>query len=265
MQQPPSGATARARRLLRVGDWPVARKLILLCVGIAVVLSITLTALGYTQASRGLQEQAEAALLAEGQGVASAVDTWNAHALIDLQGIAGLSSVQRLLAAGPVLARPDDLAAAREGLASFRAVDPDATALALADARGQIVATTDPVNTAGDLTQRPAFREALAGNTFITGVTGRHQPAAATSSGAPVRAPDGQVIGVVLMRSGIDTVQRIAEAARNRIGLGATGVLLDQNGLVIASGLPIPPGRSAPSSRSPTSSRSTRGVRPVGR
>ena len=100
------------------------------------------------------------------------------------------------------------------------------------------MATTDPVNTAVDLTQRPAFREALAGNTFITGVTAGTQTGRRdVFRGAPVRASDGQVIGVVLMRSGIDTVQRIAESARNRIGLGATCVLLDQNGLVIASSL----------------------------
>src|SRR5579883_249380 len=237
MQQPPSSGEARRRWLPRVRDWPVARKLVVLCVGIAVLVSITLTALGYSQASRGLQEQAEAALLAEGQSVATAVDAWNAHSLVDLQAIAGIPSVRRLLIAGAA-ATDADRAAAHDALASYRAVDPDAASLALADARGQIVATTDPENASLDLSQRPAFAAALAGRTFISGVSaGRQSGRSGIFRGAPVLTADGRVLGAIVMRSGIDTVQQIAEGTRNRIGAGATGVLLDQNGVVIASSL----------------------------
>ena len=202
-----------------MGAWPVARKLIFfLCVGVVVLLSITLTALGYTQASRDLQEQAEAALLAEGQSVATAVDAWNAYALVERQAIVGLPSVLRLLATNAG-ARDADLASADEALASFRTVDPDATALILADAQGQIVVSTEP-GSQGLVSQRPAFREALAWRTSITGVS------AGTQTGrrdifrdAPVRAADGRVLGGVVMRSGIHTVQQHAHAPRAQLVL----------------------------------------------
>src|SRR5262249_44893227 len=47
-------AGRRKTRLLRVRTWPVAAKLVGLCVGVAVVLAVGLTVLGYTQASAGL-------------------------------------------------------------------------------------------------------------------------------------------------------------------------------------------------------------------
>ena len=46
---------------------------------------------------------------------------------------------------------------------------------------------------------------------------------------------DGRVIGVMQGRSGVDEPQKLVEQARGRVGAGATGLLIDDQGLVIAS------------------------------
>src|SRR5215475_12459260 len=73
----------RRARLFRIRTWPVAAKLVGLCVGVAAVLAVSLTALGYTQASTGLKQQAEAALYSDGLLVAHEVDAWHDRNLGD--------------------------------------------------------------------------------------------------------------------------------------------------------------------------------------
>ena len=58
---------------MRIRTWPVATKLVALCIGIAVSVAVGLTALGYTQAAAGLKQQAEAALGSDGLLVANQV------------------------------------------------------------------------------------------------------------------------------------------------------------------------------------------------
>jgi methyl-accepting chemotaxis protein len=53
---------------------------------------------------------------------------------------------------------------------------------------------------------------------------------------APIRADDGHVIGVMQGRSSASALQKIIEQARGRVGAGATGLLIDDHGVVIASG-----------------------------
>src|ERR1051326_9054956 len=87
--------------LMRVRTWPVAAKLVGLCVGIAASVAVGLTVLGYTQASAGLKQEAEAALWSDGLLVANQVDAWNLKRSSDVQALAALPAVQRVLVAGP--------------------------------------------------------------------------------------------------------------------------------------------------------------------
>src|SRR5437764_4304410 len=75
----------RLHRVLRVGDWSLAARMVVLSVGIAIVLSFGLTTIGYFQARQGLREQAEAGLTASAQRIAAAVDDWNAQRMGDTQ------------------------------------------------------------------------------------------------------------------------------------------------------------------------------------
>src|SRR5471032_2007105 len=94
--------------LIRVRTWPVAAKLVGLSVGVAAALAIGLTFLGYTLASGGLKQQAEAALWSDGLLVANQIDAWNAKRLSDVQSLAALPAVRRTLEAGPA-ADPADV------------------------------------------------------------------------------------------------------------------------------------------------------------
>ena len=110
-QQTKSDRRRRRASLLRVKTWSVAAKIIALCVGIAVAVALGLTALGYTAASHGLRQQAEAALWSDGLLVSNQVDAWNAKRLSDVQSLAMLPSVSRVLEAGANAGWAADLAA----------------------------------------------------------------------------------------------------------------------------------------------------------
>src|SRR6185369_9761897 len=87
--------------------------------------------------------------------------------------------------------------------------------------------------------QRDYFTEATAGRSFISGVsisTITHAPAIFHS--VPVLDATGTVAGVLRSRSSLDAVSQAVRAAAGRVGVGAAGVLLDQEGLVITSADP---------------------------
>ena len=77
-----------------VRTWPVAAKLVALCVGVAAAVAIGLTALAYTLASGGLKQQAEAALWSDGLLVANQIDAWNAKRLSEVKSLAALPAVR---------------------------------------------------------------------------------------------------------------------------------------------------------------------------
>ncbi len=82
------------------GDWPLAAKVVLLCVTLSAALAVVLTVMGYRQASDGLHQQAEAAVGSDAQLVANTVDGWNAKRLSDVQAAASLPVMRRILEAG---------------------------------------------------------------------------------------------------------------------------------------------------------------------
>jgi hypothetical protein len=141
------GNPKRRRRagLIRPRAWPVAAKLVGLCVGVATVVAIGLTTLGYTLASAGLKQQAEAALYSDGLLIANQVNGWNARSLSDIQSLAALPAVRRTLEAGPA-ADPADVRAAQDALDIVRAAGEDVLSISILDDGGTIVLSTLPPN-----------------------------------------------------------------------------------------------------------------------
>ena len=103
-------------RLHRIGDWPMAGKLIAHTAGIAAALAVGLTAMGYIQAAQGLSERAEAALSSDALVVTTAIDDWNEQRLSSLKTVARLPALGRLLASEPDVMRVEDEETARESL-----------------------------------------------------------------------------------------------------------------------------------------------------
>jgi methyl-accepting chemotaxis protein len=221
--------------LIRVRTWPVAAKLVGLSVGVAAAVAIGLTFLGYTLASGGLKQQAEAALWSDGLLVANQIDAWNTKRLSDVQSLAALPAVRRTLEAGPAAA-PADVQAAQDAMDVIRASGDDVLSISLLDSGGTIVLSTLPPNVGKNLKQRDYFQAGMSGQSFISGVAiALTDGAASLFRAAPVLGSDGRVIGVMQGRSGVDAPQKMVEQARNRVGAGATGLLIDDQGLVVAS------------------------------
>ena len=234
--QDPQKHSQRRVRILRVPTWPVAAKLVGLCVGVAAVLAVGLTALGYTQASAGLKQQAEAALYSDGLLVANEVDSWHDKNTTGVEELAEMPWVQRTLSAGVAAADPADVRATQEAMNIMRTRGDDVLSISLMDSSGTMIISTLPGNVGKNLKQRDYFQAGMRGEHFISGVAiALTDGATSLFRVAPVKGPDGSVIGVMQSRSGVASIQHIVEMAKNRVGAGATGLLIDEQGLVIAS------------------------------
>ena len=123
-------------------------------------------------------------------------------------------------------------------LAAMSALLPDSDSIAIMDASGTFVLSTY----AGDLgvvaPQRDYFQVPLTeGKPFISGVSISTVTSAPAifhlrpdlGGGTKNRSPS------FASRSSLDQVQSIVAAARGRVGAGGTGLLVDQDGLVIAN------------------------------
>lgn len=218
-------------------DWSLALKVSSLCVAITVTLSIGLSVIGYNKASEGLREQARAGLGSDGRVVAQALESWNAQRFSAEDVVLGLTPVRN--APLPAFASDDAVRAATQ-----EALDSTARAGATAGVNmlsvmapdGTIVLASDAAGLGVKAPQRDYFQAAMRGQRFVTGVTiPSSSPLPAIYHSAPIPGADGKPVGVLMTRSGLDAVSATVSAARDRAGKGAQGVLLDENGLVIAS------------------------------
>src|SRR6202035_2209983 len=112
---------------------------------VAAAVAIGLTALGYTLASGGLKQQAEAALWSDGLLVANQIDAWNAKRLSEVNSLAALPAVRRTLEAGQA-ADPADIHAAQDAMDVIGASGDDVLSISLLDNDGTIVLSTLPPN-----------------------------------------------------------------------------------------------------------------------
>src|SRR5262249_1117807 len=112
----------------------------------------------------------------------------------------------------------------------------DVDSIALADATGTFVASSNPADIGQVVAQREYFQEAMRGRPFISGVSiSTITNAPAIFHSVPIRGDSGELVGVPRSRSKLDWVQQLVQSAQSRVGTGATGVLLDESGLVISS------------------------------
>jgi len=221
----------------RPGDWSLATKTTAMCVALGALLAAALMLQGYSFAAEGLREQAEAALGSDARLVHDFVDGWNAQRLTELRALSRLAAV-RSVAAGK--ANAASMAAAAEALASIAASSKDVDSIAICDDRGNIMLNTngdDAKSGTSNVRFRDYFQRAALGEEFISGVS------ISTLSGKPAifhSVPvleGGHVVGVLRSRAGLSSVQAAVAAAKDRTGAGAQGILLDEDGLVIANSI----------------------------
>src|ERR1700680_3155245 len=97
-------------RVFDVGRWSVATRVVVACVGIALVFAGAVTAIGYLKASAGLNEQGQARRESDAVIVTTAIDQFNAKHQEIGHAVAKLPLVIRVLSAGDA-ATPADHAA----------------------------------------------------------------------------------------------------------------------------------------------------------
>jgi methyl-accepting chemotaxis protein len=219
----------------RFSDLPLAFRIAVLSVGLSAALALGLTWLGYTRARDGLSEQAQATIAADARGVAQAVDAWHANRIDVLKAVAQAPTAQRILTTES--ASQDDLKDAAALLTGIdRGVDA-VDSITITSRQAKAVVDSDPKGVGNDVSARDYFQAPMAGQpTFISSVT------VSTITNKPtlfhsvmVAGPDGKPAGIVRSRATLDDVQRLVAGAQGRAGAGAHGILLDENGLVIAS------------------------------
>ena len=213
----------------------LAAKIVLLSVGISGALAIGLTVLGYRKASSGLRAKSELALDSEALLTATLVENWVSERLIALRGVASLRSVRTVLETAVALAR-EDVDATNLALENIAIVTPEIESIEVVDPRGDVVASTTDEKDPRPLDRRRELQVALTGREFVSGITispSTGLPCIYTA--VPARGSNGAVVGVVRARESIERIEALVAAARSRIGPGAQGVLLDGDGLVVAT------------------------------
>ena len=210
-------------------------KMVLLSVGISGALAAGLTWFGYAKAASGLRSKSELALGSESLLTAMTIDNWMAEGLLTLRGVAGLRSVRTVLETAPSVA-PEDLEATNLALADIAAVAPEIESIEVIDLRGGVIASTTDELQPKELLHRPEMRSALDGREYVSGISiSPSTGAPCLYSSVPARGSNGIVVGVVRSRQSLGRVQTLVEGAKARMGERAQGVVLDRDGLVVAT------------------------------
>ena len=87
-------------RVFHIGHWSVATRIVVACVGIALVFAGSVTAIGYLKASAGLNEQGQARLESDAVIVTTAMDLFISKHQDIGHAVARLPLVVRVLTAG---------------------------------------------------------------------------------------------------------------------------------------------------------------------
>jgi HAMP domain-containing protein len=223
--------------IVHINDWPIAAKITVLCTAIAIVLAGALTSIGYFQAAAGLSQQADTEIEADAHLVETTIDDWHQQRLAVLALGAVTPAVVRVAENGDA-ASTSDHAEALAVLSSIAEREADIETVGIMDGHGTYLLDVDPTSLGAAGPQYDFFEQAMQGREFISGVTISgitNKPALYHS--VPIRNTADQVIGVLRARSSLTTVTQVVQAAAGRLGAGADGVLLDDNGLIIANTL----------------------------
>jgi C4-dicarboxylate-specific signal transduction histidine kinase len=155
--------------------------------------------------------------------------------MAQLRSLATMRMLRTYLEMGPD-ERAEAGALVRDALTSHNSIASDVDSIALADPTGTFIASSNPADIGQNVGQRDYFQEAMRGRPFISGVSiSTITDAPSIFHSVPVRSEHGGVVGALRSRSKLDWVQQVVHSADGRVGAGATGVLLDESGLVIGS------------------------------
>jgi diguanylate cyclase (GGDEF)-like protein len=219
----------------RVQERPLATKMVVLCVSVAVVACLSLATIGYFQAAAGLRSQVQTILSTDALLTTSAITRWHAQRFAALELLARLPAVQRVLRDGPA-ASAVDREEAQATLDALAAVSPDLESVGLMDPTGTSRFDSDPATVGLHIPERDYFVDAVHGNRFVSDIdisVVTHRPAIFHS--VPVMDANGTIVGVARSRASLQAVVAIVAAANSQADAGSVGILVDDDGLVITN------------------------------
>jgi methyl-accepting chemotaxis protein len=222
------------QRVVHLRDWSLVARIVAVSSLIGLAFAGTTTAIGYGKASAGLTDQAEARLHSDTTVVTTAVDNWTSARLQMVRAIAAMPAVVHFVEAGDA-ATDDDAAFASQVGEALKANMTDVIGVSILDAQG-IVRASQTAKIGTNFSNRDYFSNAIKGNDFISGVSvslADGLPKIFIST--PIRSADGRIIGVANANGDPAGLQRVLDGEQQRTGAAGRGLLLDEQGLVIAN------------------------------
>jgi len=203
-------------------------KLIVHSGGVAAALAIGLTTMGYIQAAQGLREQAEATLSSDALVVTTSIDDWNSQRLASLATLARLPAIQQTLSGSL------ETSTLRGSLEAMETARDSAETMELIDRGGTVLFSRHSNDIGTKVGSQQEVRVPLDQlRPFISRVSLLPGGQSVIYHAVPVLDGAGVLLGVVRARSSVETIRQVVVSAENRTGAGATGMLLDEQGLVL--------------------------------
>ncbi len=227
--------TSRTNRLLhalrtrgRPRDWPLAWKLALAMAATA-LLPMALTG-AYNL--RGSLAAVQAGELRHVEQLAQSTAGRVAQFVADSRHLARVLATDAALASFLTAPEPDALPTLRDKLARAAAAHPDVQLVLLMDSAGLAVAANDAEVVGRNFGFRQYFKAAMAGQSFVTGlVVGAVAGMSGMVCAEPIRASDGRVLGVLVLRIHGRAVASIVDELGRDPQL--TPFLIDGDGVLI--------------------------------
>jgi signal transduction histidine kinase/CheY-like chemotaxis protein len=218
-------------RLPGFRDWSLARKLVVLILAAATLPLVAGVSVIVGEARARVREGASALLAARADQLATELDSFHRRHRAMVLYLARLGA-ERLGDDGSSGNKAAEFAATAASLVSSSA---DVRAAVLIDAVGRVVMSSDPTGLGRHVGERSYFRNALAGEVFISDVfvaPVATEPALIAFA-APVRV-GATVIGVAALYTSAQAVWDLVKGTHARTGAGSEVVIYDRLGINIA-------------------------------
>jgi C4-dicarboxylate-specific signal transduction histidine kinase len=222
---------------INVSDWKLRTKLLIAFI-IAAFVPLSIEAFTAIQAStQSLLAQGTTNLVTRSASTSNAIDQ---YLIAHREDIVSLSLLQSMVA---YVTNPNDAQIKTNALKELKSLANKKyiESIAIMDFNGVVILSSSDADINTNVQFRPYFLEAMKGNAgyvsdpSVSVVTG--QPAIFFS--APILDSGGNVRGAIRSRLSLSGIWDLVEADKDSAGPGTYGVLLDENGIRIASSLSL--------------------------
>jgi serine/threonine protein kinase/HAMP domain-containing protein len=216
------------RSLRRPGSWPIAVKMTLAMVGTALAPMLITSYYNLTAA----QNHVAAVELRNLEQLAQNTAGRISQLITAMRGLADYVGTDDDFVAYLQKPTPKDTRAIVAKLEGLGRAHRDIQFSMVMDANGNAIAATDPDVMGKNFRFREYFKKAMEGESYMTGIiVGSVAGAAGFFFSRPVFAPDGNVIGAVVLRVRADPVGRIVSGAK--LDNDRIPFLIDGDGVII--------------------------------